>query len=138
MDRRKFLGWFSLGAVVAYLPVFLAACSGKNNEATTPQGAEKFIPVGTLTDLQQKGQLSQGEILVIPSPSAPKEVIAVNPSCTHAGCAVSWDKQQTAFICPCHGSQFGSDGKVLQGPADKPLTTYTTKLEGDKILVKTT
>jgi glycine/D-amino acid oxidase-like deaminating enzyme/nitrite reductase/ring-hydroxylating ferredoxin subunit len=46
---------------------------------------------------------------------------AVSPTCTHMGCLVSFNGAEEAWECPCHGSRFGLDGAVLQGPAVKPL-----------------
>ncbi|MBD2592720.1 Rieske 2Fe-2S domain-containing protein [Nostoc spongiaeforme FACHB-130] len=38
--------------------------------------------------------------------------------------------------CPCHRAEYASDGQVQKGPAEKPLKTYTAKIEGDSVLVK--
>ena len=48
-------------------------------------------------------------------------VHAVSPVCTHMGCTVTWNTAETTWDCPCHGSRFGSDGAVIQGPAVKDL-----------------
>ena len=42
--------------------------------------------------------------------------------CPHAGCQASWNKDEKAFICPCHGSKFDKDGKLLRGPATEGLS----------------
>jgi len=39
--------------------------------------------------------------------------------CTHLGCTVEANGQQ--FACPCHGSRMDGNGRVLKGPADRPL-----------------
>lgn len=62
-------------------------------------------------------------------------VIAFNPACTHLGCGYHWDAPANHFICPCHASAFSIDGKVLAGPAARPLDRYVTKVEGGKILI---
>ena len=45
------------------------------------------------------------------------------PRCPHMGCALKYNFQEHSWDCPCHGSRFGEDGRVLDGPAngDKKL-----------------
>ena len=57
------------------------------------------------------------------------QVIAFTPNCTHLGCAYHWDDPSHTFVCPCHTSSFSIDGKVLGGPAPRPLDRYTVKVE---------
>jgi Rieske Fe-S protein len=42
-------------------------------------------------------------------------------TCTHLGCQVRWNSTEQCWDCPCHGSHFGPDGSVLNGPAIEPL-----------------
>lgn len=60
---------------------------------------------------------------------ANNEVVAFTPMCTHLGCAYHWDDGSNTFICPCHTSSFSIDGKVLGGPAPRPLDRYAVKVE---------
>lgn len=57
------------------------------------------------------------------------QVVAFTPTCTHLGCAYHWDDASHTFICPCHTSSFAIDGKVLGGPAPRPLDRYEVKIE---------
>lgn len=65
------------------------------------------------------------------------EVIAISATCTHLGCIVTWDEKQQIFKCPCHNSKFDSQGRVISGPAPKPLRRYKTKIEDGRILLAT-
>jgi nitrite reductase/ring-hydroxylating ferredoxin subunit len=49
------------------------------------------------------------------------ELHAVSARCTHLGCIVAYNDAQRSWDCPCHGSRFGIDGGVLEGPAVRPL-----------------
>ena len=66
-----------------------------------------------------------------------QNVVAFAPQCTHLGCAYHWDEKENNFLCPCHTSTFSIDGKVLTGPAPRPLDRLVTKIDQGKILVGT-
>ena len=66
---------------------------------------------------------------------ADQKVVAFGPQCTHLGCAYHWDESKTEFICPCHSSIFSIDGKVVAGPAPRPLDQYQCRIEGNKLML---
>ena len=43
------------------------------------------------------------------------------PRCPHLGCALTWDPKQRVWECPCHGSRFDHEGRLLDGPATGDL-----------------
>jgi Rieske Fe-S protein len=47
---------------------------------------------------------------------------AFSAVCPHLGCYVHWNADEKSFDCPCHGSRFSCEGKVINGPALTDLT----------------
>lgn len=149
MDRRTFLGFFSVGLVASSLPVALAACSQSdqkvrelaspiNNVANSPR-SDGFIAAGTVAQLNQDGQIFNkespvGSLLIVRSDA--NMISAVNPTCTHKGCTLKWRAKEKDLLCPCHDARFTASGKILEGPVNLPLPTYQVKVEGDLVLVK--
>lgn len=43
------------------------------------------------------------------------------PRCPHLGCALKWNRHEHSWDCPCHGSRFTEDGKLLDNPATGDL-----------------
>ena len=41
--------------------------------------------------------------------------------CPHMGCALKWNPQEHSWDCPCHGSRFQQDGKLIDNPATGDL-----------------
>ena len=64
-----------------------------------------------------------------------QHVVAFGPQCTHLGCAYHWEEPKSQFLCPCHSSVFSVDGKVISGPAPRPLDRHDVKIENGKLLL---
>jgi nitrite reductase/ring-hydroxylating ferredoxin subunit len=58
---------------------------------------------------------------------------ALSPICTHLGCTV--EIEQARLVCPCHGSTYDREGRVLRGPAEQRLTRFNVELAADDVLV---
>ncbi len=43
--------------------------------------------------------------------------------CPHLGCALKWNKAEHTWDCPCHGSRFDADGKLIDNPATGSIKT---------------
>lgn len=62
-------------------------------------------------------------------------VYALSARCAHLGCTVNWFQDLRTFKCPCHGSQYRSDGVNFAGPAPRPLDRLRIELNVDGQLV---
>lgn len=61
---------------------------------------------------------------------------ALNAVCTHLGCVVPWNKAENKFMCPCHGSQYNKEGKVIRGPAPLSLAlAHVSEDESGKVIL---
>ena len=89
-------------------------------ELTEPGGALRLLPDGW-TDPLYVLALASGQFA------------ALSPICTHLGCTVETSGQR--LVCPCHGSTYDREGNVLQGPAERPLRRFPSRLTSDGLLV---
>ena len=95
---------------------------GQYPELAKPDGAVKLQPDG-----------QEDPIYVLAKGG---EFVAVSPICTHRGCTV--DVHGERLVCPCHGSTYDRDGKVLKGPAQRALTTFKLTRSGDTLTIAVT
>jgi rieske iron-sulfur protein len=65
-------------------------------------------------------------------------IVAYSGFCTHAGCPVQhWKADEQVIRCHCHESEFDprAGGKVVGGPARRPLAGLPVRLDGDRLVV---
>ena len=51
----------------------------------------------------------------------PGRLFVIFAQCTHLGCTPDWEPAQNIFHCPCHGSEYDSEGVNFAGPAPRPM-----------------
>ena len=59
---------------------------------------------------------------------------ALYMQCTHQGCELHANK--TSLVCPCHGSEFSTEGKVQSAPADKDLKQFKVISDNENIYIE--
>ena len=64
------------------------------------------------------------------------ELAALDAVCPHLGCLVRQKEAGgSGFRCPCHGSEFGPDGELERGPADRPLRPLDIQTTNNNVIV---
>ncbi len=89
-------------------------------------GAETKFPVGTWKLV--------GQLIVAQDANG---FFAFSAICTHQGCLVDPPASNGTTFCPCHGSQFDGNGKVIAGPAFTPLRHYAINICNGDVYVDT-
>ena len=85
-------------------------------------GSPDDYPVNSVTYLQDQ------QVYIV---RTDKGMWALSAVCTHLGCITQWKPESDQIACPCHGSKFQPDGKVIAGPAPRPLPHYSINLAAD-------
>ncbi len=145
MNRRNFMYWVGIGGLATSLPMALAACgsdsatdSSEPTATATDESAANGLAIGTVSELDSQGSLvveDPEKVIVVRDPSNSAAVIALTANCNHRNCTVDWVADSQEFVCPCHQSRFGLDGRVLEGPATEPLRPLQSEIADDTITV---
>lgn len=114
--KRQKLSWHDIGPV----------------ENLEPASPKEMACIHSVTDGWQKTSTKKSLWVVKDNAGG---VTVYSPLCTHLGCGYRWEADQRQFYCPCHNSYFALDGKVLGGPAPRPLDTLPVKIEKGRLLV---
>jgi cytochrome b6-f complex iron-sulfur subunit len=77
-------------------------------------------------------QSALGSVLV--AHTAQDTFVAVTSRCTHEACTITRFASAT-YICPCHGSQFSTSGRVLAGPATGQLASFQTQFSNGQLTI---
>lgn len=131
--RRAVLATAGAAGVTAVAGCTRADSGGPGGSGTvggagsSTHGSTADIPVGG-------GQVFADQKVVVTQPTA-GAFQAFSAVCTHQGCTVQ-AVADNMISCPCHGSQFnGTDGSVVQGPAQKALARREIVVDGTSFTV---
>ncbi len=127
-SRRGFLGLATITAVLLSSITALAGALRLFKPNVYYEESRQFkigtpanYPVGLAKKIEDKSVFIFSEI---------DGLYAISAICTHLGCIVS--QSETGFQCPCHGSKYDPDGRVIAGPAPRPLPWFeiTERVDG--------
>jgi cytochrome b6-f complex iron-sulfur subunit len=117
VSRRDFLGLASMGAAVISLLVVVAGVFRMTKANVYYEDSKKFkvgkpeeFPIGAVKKLDDRN------VFIFANSDG---LHAISSVCTHLGCIIA--TTEWGFQCPCHGSQFDRNGKVIGGPAPRSL-----------------
>lgn len=134
VNRREFVATCAVTCGGA----LLAGCVSMVTHPVPVTGGRVRIPLAQYPELSKP----DGAIKVLPNGATdPIYVLAgaagftaVSPICTHRGCTV--DVSGARLVCPCHGSTYDREGRVLKGPAQRSLQRYAIARDGDALVLE--
>jgi cytochrome b6-f complex iron-sulfur subunit len=148
MGRRQFMnvllggavGGTVLGALYPVVQYFVPPSSGSSGGGVTAKDAlGKDIVASQFLESHQVGDhvLAQGlkgdPTYIVVTDSKEIASFGLNAVCTHLGCVVPWNAAENKFMCPCHGSQYDNNGKMVRGPAPLSLALVHAGVSDDKV-----
>ncbi|MGD0282909.1 MAG: ubiquinol-cytochrome c reductase iron-sulfur subunit [Dissulfurispiraceae bacterium] len=149
-SRRRFIKWLlgillAVNGLIAGIP-FLRSLVGPRAAVQSDQwlkvAAINSLPEGEPVDIRFMTEPEEAYIHTAVLRSvwvikhSPENITVYSPICPHLGCYYQWSRQSGRFECPCHASLFALDGKVLGGPAPRPLDTLPTRIKDGNLFVK--
>lgn len=147
--RRRFFQWVT-GAIAALIGLSLAVplvgyvispALRRRAQTWVDVGAIDELSVGSPKQLEYVATVHDGYLetkmqkAVWAIRQQDGQVTVFSPMCTHLGCGYHWDAEAHKFKCPCHGSVFDVSGRVVGGPAPRPLDALPSKVDGGRLLV---
>lgn len=150
MGRRQFMNLLTFGsatgvALGALYPVvnyFIPPSSGGAGGGTTAKDAagndvvaSEYLASHPAGDRSLVQGLKGDPTYLVVQQDKTLASYGLNAVCTHLGCVVPWNASENKFICPCHGSQYNAEGKVVRGPAPLSLALAHTDITDDKVVL---
>ena len=122
MKRRHFLNWSTAGLATLWATAGVAV--GAVVRFLSPDvfyEPPRSFKVGNPADFAFGPPAFLADEKIYIFRDREKGFAAASAVCTHLGCTVKYFSSDGRFHCPCHGSVFAGDGKVVHGPAPRPL-----------------
>ena len=132
VNRREFLNI----AWLASLGFFTFSMAGVTLLFAMPRFEEGefggVIPLGKVSELPEAGSapVNYAKYRIWLS-NTEQGVMALYKVCTHLGCLYNYRELEGKFVCPCHGSQFTTQGDYIQGPAPRSLDRFVVQIVDD-------
>jgi Rieske Fe-S protein len=131
--RRDFLGLAALWSALGTLVVAAFGALRLPMPAVFPESNPK-VKIGPLDDFPKGSATYLSELSLWVFRNDYGEMAAISAVCTHLGC-ITKRQEDGRFVCPCHGSVFAANGKVLHGPAPTALRWLKMSIAPDGQIV---
>lgn len=139
ISRRSFLG----SSALVVLPALCAGCTDDvPPPIDLPAVANNQIAI-RLADFPELGKMG-GSIVgqskgyanpIVIAHVSDTTFAALDAICTHMRCTVAYNALNLTLDCPCHGSTYEVDGRVIGGPAPRALKVFSVASDGTTLTI---
>jgi cytochrome b6-f complex iron-sulfur subunit len=143
MKRHEFFSVLGISAGMIYLAPVLTSCSKSSTDSIISPGGGNGGAVDFTLDLTSPtyaalntngGSIVKDNIIIAKTSTG--VYAAVTSICSHQQYnPIAFESANARFHCPNHGSNFGLDGSVINGPATSALKKYNTQLTGTSLRI---
>ncbi|MEX0648044.1 MAG: Rieske 2Fe-2S domain-containing protein [Balneolaceae bacterium] len=135
MDRKKFIKLISAGVLCSVPLGGITGCVSYRYVDARRNGDQLEVP---------KSSFREDSFVLVRNPGRSSPIYlgkhsedsysAIFLECTHKQCTV--EPSGETFTCPCHGSKYDREGKILEGPARQDLYTYQVTTDAGTIYIQ--
>ena len=140
VSRRRFCAGACQAVSGATLATVFAGCGGGDSPTSpssrgvglgvaagryTGSGVEVSVGTSALTGVGGAVLVESVAGVFLVSRTAESSFTAIDAVCSHQSCTVT-NTDGTTYVCPCHGSRYDRNGRVLNGPATAALRQFPT------------
>lgn len=149
VSRRRFCAGACHAASGATLATIFAGCGG-GDSPTSPSGRAadlavaqgRFAASAVSVDVSGSALATVGGAVLVESVAGvfllsrtgDQSFVAVDAVCSHQSCTIT-GIDGTIYVCPCHGSRYDRNGRVVQGPATASLRQFPTSFASGVVTI---
>jgi Rieske Fe-S protein len=143
MDRKEFIKTCSMGCLgMAVVTPLIQSCAGARMITVDLVGEQLILPVSEF-EILKKEKKEYRPYIIVQNPKLQYPIAvyrhgegdynALLMRCTHQGTELR--AFGSKLQCPAHGSEFGNNGEVNNGPADEVLRKFPVTLENGQLKI---
>jgi Rieske Fe-S protein len=150
VSRRRFCARACQAASLATLATMVSGCGGGGDSPTSPDGRATELGVssgrftGSGVDVEIAGTAlatiggavlvqSQAGVFLL-ARTGDTTYSAIDAVCSHESCTVT-GADGAIYVCPCHGSRYDRNGRVVAGPATAALRQFPTRFAAGVVTI---
>lgn len=107
-------GKWGMTSSMAAARILTAMVTGDRYPGASVFSPQRSLTAGAVAELGKHGVHTVKDLVKRCLPADKGRIV---PNCPHMGCRLEWNPEEETYDCPCHGSRFDRNGRLIDGPA---------------------